>query len=78
MYYVYILKCKDGKHYSVCSSDLKNRYKRHVSGQVPATAKKLPVDLLFYCAFIDKYKAFDFEKYLKAGSGKAFMKKRFV
>ena len=78
MYYVYILKCKDGNHYTGCTSDLKSRYQRHVRGQVPATASKLPVELLFYCAFIDKYKAFDFERYLKGGSGRAFMNKRFI
>jgi putative endonuclease len=45
---------------------------------VPATKPFLPVELIFYCAFKDKYKAFEFEKYLKSGSGRAFMNKRFL
>ena len=78
MYYVYILKCSDGKHYTGCTSDLKKRFDRHVNGGVPATADKLPVELLFYCGFKVKYKAFDFEKCLKTGSGRAFLNRRFI
>ena len=37
---------------------------------------KLPVKLNTYIAFYDKYKAFEFEKYLKSGSGRAFAQKR--
>jgi putative endonuclease len=78
MYYVYILKCKDGTHYTGCTSDLKRRLQRHLDGAVPATANNLPVELRFYCAFVEKYKAFDFERYLKGGSGRAFLNKRFI
>jgi hypothetical protein len=35
----------------------------------------LPVEFVFYCAFENKYKAFEFEKYLKSGSGRALMQK---
>jgi predicted GIY-YIG superfamily endonuclease len=45
---------------------------------VPATKNIRPVSLLTYLAFTDKYKAIAFEKYLKSGSGRAFMKKRLV
>ena len=65
VYYVYLLRFKDSKHYTGCIADLKKRYKQHVDGEVQATARNLPVELLFYCAFIDRYKAFDFERYLK-------------
>lgn len=78
MHYVYILKCGDGSNYTGCTHDLRERYLRHLKGQVPATKPVLPVELVFYCAFSDKYKAFSFEKYLKSGSGRAFMKKRFL
>jgi predicted GIY-YIG superfamily endonuclease len=43
---------------------------------VPATKGKLPVELVFYCAFKKELSAFEFEKYLKSGSGRAFMNKR--
>jgi putative endonuclease len=78
MQYVYILLCADGKPYVCCTSDLKERIQGHVKRQVPATRFKLPVILVFYCAFNNKYKAYEFEKYLKAGSGRAFTKKRLI
>jgi len=76
MQYVYILRCKDGSPHTGCTSDLRERFKRHNNGQVPATKDKIPADLVFYCAFKEKLKAFQFEKYLKSGSGRAVMFKR--
>ena len=78
MYYVYILQCNDDSPYTGCTEDLKERFQRHIKGYVPATKGRLPVELAFYCAFKDKYKAFQFEKYLKSGSGRAFMQKRLI
>jgi len=78
MWYVYILKCNNGKPYIGCTSDLRERLKKHQAGYVHYTKTKLPVKLIFYCAFIEKYKAFFFEKYLKSGSGRAFAKRRFI
>lgn len=74
MYYVYSLKCKDG-FYIGCTDDLKERFERHRKGYVKATKARLPVNLDFYVAFSDKYRAFNFEKYLKSGSGRAFTKR---
>jgi predicted GIY-YIG superfamily endonuclease len=51
---------------------------RHHRGSVPATKDRRPVTLITYLAFSDQYKAFAYEKYLKTGSGKAVMLKRFV
>jgi len=76
MNYVYIIKCKDG-FYIGCTTDLKDRIARHEKGQIPATKDRLPINLKLYVAFLDKYKAFEFEKYLKSGSGRAFIKKHF-
>ncbi len=78
MYYVYILKCYDKRLYVGCTDDLKKRIERHQKGYVPATLKKLPLKLLNYFAFENKIKAFEFEKYLKSGSGRAFIKKHFI
>jgi putative endonuclease len=78
MWYVYILKCADGKHYTGCTSDLKKRLSLHQDGLVKSTRPRLPVELIIYIAFTDKYKAFFFEKYLKSGSGRAFANKRFL
>jgi putative endonuclease len=70
--------CADGEQYAGCTEDLDARLERHNSGYVPATEKRRPVELLVYVAFNNKYKAFEFEKYLKSGSGRAFLKKHFV
>ena len=78
MQYVYVLTCSDGNHYTGCTENLKERLQRHQNGHVPATKERLPVTIVFFCAFSDKYKAFNFEKYLKSGSGRAFMQKRFL
>ncbi len=74
MHYVYSLKCKEG-YYIGCTNDLKGRLKRHVDGHVIAIVDRRPVKLVFYFAISDKYKAFGFEKYLKSGSGRAFIRR---
>ncbi|MEK9147218.1 MAG: GIY-YIG nuclease family protein [Patescibacteria group bacterium] len=78
MYYVYVLVCSDGKTYVGCTDDLKDRIERHKNGYVPATRSLRPIELVTYFAFKDKYKAFNFEKYLKSGSGRAFLKKHLI
>lgn len=78
MWYVYLLKCSDGKTYTGCTSNIDERMSRHNKGQVSYTSTRLPVELITYIAFQDKYKAYEFEKYLKSGSGKAFANKRFL
>ena len=77
MYYVYSLKCSDG-YYIGCTSDLEDRIERHKKGQIPATKNRLPIEINCYFGFQDKYKAFKFEKYLKSGSGRAFMKRHLI
>ena len=75
MWYVYILSCADGKPYTGCTDDWEERLIRHNKGYVTATKNRLPVKLISYFAFSNKYTAFNFEKYLKSGSGRAFLKK---
>ena len=53
-YYVYVLLCNDGKPYTGCTDDIKERKKRHDKKQVPATKDKLPVKLVSYFAFSNK------------------------
>jgi predicted GIY-YIG superfamily endonuclease len=77
MYYVYSLKCKDG-YYIGCTYDLEDRLERHKKGHIPATKDRRPVKLHYYFAFQSKYTAYNFEKYLKSGSGRAFIKKHFI
>jgi putative endonuclease len=74
MYYVYSLKCSDG-YYVGCTHNLRSRIERHRNGYVSATKDRLPLKLEFYIAFPNKFLAFNFEKYLKSGSGRIFIKR---
>lgn len=78
MKYVYILRCSDGNLYTGCTADVDERLNRHNLGHVPATKLRLPAALVTYIAFTEKHKAFAFEKYLKTGSGRAFLNKRLI
>ena len=77
MFYVYILRCSNEKPYIGCTDNLKERIERHNNGYVPATKPLLPMKLVSYFAFQNKYTVFNFEKYLKSGSGRGFVKKHF-
>ncbi len=76
MHYVYILQCSDSSYYTGCTNNLDDRIERHNKGQIHFTKDKLPIKLITYIAFTNKYKAFELEKYLKSGSGRAFATKR--
>ena len=78
MWFVYLLRCNDGTIYTGCTNNIEDRMKRHNLKQVSYTSTRLPFQLVTYISFTDKYKAFEFEKYLKGGSGRAFLKKRFI
>jgi putative endonuclease len=69
---VYFLKCNDGSYYKGCTGNLLERLKQHNNREVKYTSTRLPVDLENCHVFRDKVKAFQFEKYLKSGSGCAF------
>ncbi|MFZ5835633.1 MAG: GIY-YIG nuclease family protein [Pseudomonadota bacterium] len=79
MHYVYLIRSisHPEQKYAGITTDLKKRLTDHNSGQSKHTAKFIPWELVTYHAFQDKYKAYEFEKYLKTGSGKAFANKRF-
>jgi putative endonuclease len=64
------------QEYTGATADLKQRISDHNAGKSTHTAKFKPWQLAWYCAFRDKYKALEFEKYLKSHSGRAFAKNR--
>jgi len=70
MYYVYIIRSIDTplKTYIGYSQNLRNRLKKHNEGGSAYTSRYCPWELLWYCAFHDKYKALEFEAYLKSHS----------
>lgn len=79
MYYVYILQSqKDGSRYFGVTTDLKKRLYQHNAGQTVYSNKKRPYKLIWYSAFVNKEKAYAFEKYLKSSSGYAFTKKHLI
>lgn len=79
MYYVYILQSKKDKtFYTGFTEDLKKRIKYHNWREATYSKSKAPFELIWFCAFKDKKKALDFEKYLKQGSGFAFARKRLI
>ncbi len=80
MHYVYLLqRVKFPKeHYVGYSDDLRTRFKDHNYGNSVHTNKFKPWKLVCYFSFADIQTAKNFEKYLKTGSGRAFLKKRFL
>ncbi|MCE3227988.1 MAG: hypothetical protein K0S32_2539 [Bacteroidetes bacterium] len=76
MWIVYILKCIDGTYYVGCTGNINDRIARHERGEVSYTSTRLPFQIVHQSVFYDKYKAFEFENYLKSGSGRAFAIKR--
>jgi len=79
MYYVYIIQSqKDKSFYTGFTKNLKQRIKEHNWHLSKYSKSKAPFKIDWYCAFKDKKKALDFEKYLKSGSGFAFSRKRLV
>ncbi len=79
MYYVYILKSeKDNSRYIGVTTNLKRRLQEHNNGLAKYSSTKRPFKLLWYCAFLNKEIAYNFEKYLKSSSGYAFTKKHLI
>ena len=78
MWYVYVLRCKDGTLYVGYTRNLRKRIQEHKNGLVKYTKARLPVKVIWIGVFLSKKKALLFEKYLKSGSGKAFLKKRLI
>ena len=58
--------------------NLEDRLARHERLSVPSKKNRSPVEVITYLVFSDKYRAFEFEKYLKSGSGRTFFKKRLI
>jgi putative endonuclease len=79
-YFVYILQSEAhmGKTYVGFTEDLKRRLDEHNSGSQLYSRRYAPWRLLSYISFQDRDLALAFEKYLKSGSGKAFLTKHFI
>jgi putative endonuclease len=78
MWFVYLIKCSNGSIYTGCTTDINRRLVEHNAQKVYFTKDKTPVVLLSYFAFTEKYRAFNFELYLKSGSGIAFRNRHLI
>jgi putative endonuclease len=78
VWYVYIIRNAGApeQEYIGATANLRQRIADHNARKSAHTAKFVPWQLVWYSGFPDKYKALEFEKYLKSHSGRAFAKKR--
>ena len=76
-FYVYVLRSvTNGEFYTGYSNDLKRRIREHAEGKVPATARRRPLELIYYEACQTSTDATRREKYLKSAWGKRYLKSR--
>lgn len=80
MFYTYVLYCtnKDSRKilYIGSTTDLKNRYKEHVKGEVKTTKNFTKIILVYYEACLSKQDARKRELQLKTGFGRGYLNKR--
>lgn len=53
MYYVYILRCKGDRLYTGFTTDVKRRFKEHLSGEGGRFTRSFPPFEIVYCASFD-------------------------
>jgi len=76
MQYVYVLQSRaDHNLYTGCTSDLRKRLQLHNAKKVASTARRVPLRLIYYEAFLNQKDAFQREKYLKTQWGRNYIKK---
>ena len=77
MHYVYVLRSlADDGLYIGCTKDLKNRVKLHNSSYVQSTKDRLPMEMIYYEACLNRNDAYRREKYLKTTYGRRYLKNR--
>ena len=78
MRYVYILEsaAEQDCFYVGVTADLRTRLRDHNAAKVTHTSKHVPWRIKTYVAFTNEQQAYNFERYLKSASGRAFAKKR--
>ena len=80
MHFVYILRSLNNSKrlYVGCTQDIEKRLIEHNRGDGAYSKTYAPWELEAYVAFKDRQVAEEFERYLKSGSGHAFLKKRLL
>lgn len=76
-YFTYVLRSqKDGRWYTGYTNDLRKRFSAHRAGEVTSTKGRGPFELMYYEYCVNKYDAWNRERYLKSGPGKRFLTNR--
>ncbi len=78
-YYVYVLHCVKGEiisFYVGYCRDLKERLKRHLTGDIKTTKKFDQIKLVYFEACLNKSDATRRERQLKTGFGRGYLKRR--
>jgi len=77
MHKVYVLQSlKDGDLYTGCTSNLDKRVEYHKKGRVFSTKNRLPMELIYFENYEDKYEAYRMEKFYKTVKGKKILKNK--
>lgn len=79
VWYVYVLQNVDKDFiYVGLTRDIRKRFNEHNDGKVQSTEFYVPLELKIYIVVPTLRKARELEKYLKNGSGKTILKRRFL
>ena len=80
MHYVYLIESVNDRerHYVGQTGNLKARLAEHNAGKSSYTEHFKPWSLVCYVGFAEEKKALAFEKYLKSGSGKTFLRRHLL
>ncbi len=80
MHYVYVLRSRpySFRLYIGLTQDVERKVQQHNRGDTPYTRTYSPWELEAYVAFKNRQVAEAFERYLKSGSGHAFLKKHLL
>ena len=76
--YILVSKQQPQRYYIGLTDDLERRLKEHNKAKAGYTKRYAPWKVETHIIFSDKELAETFEKYLKSGSGNAFLKKRLI
>lgn len=75
--YVYVLRSlKDGQFYVGLTRNLRARLESHNKGLVSSTARRAPLELIYWEGCLNESDAAQREKYLKTAWGKRYIKGR--
>ena len=76
-WYIYVIRSKkDNNWYTGYTNKLKQRMAKHNAGKVFSTKNRVPFELIYSEACLNKEDARVREKYLKSGMGKRYIKNR--